>query len=289
MNADFPETDRNDANSPSRLSDHDPAIAYFAVQTVEHADLEMSADATPSSISIGHPVAFTGTVTNHGPDDAANPGVGFAFDQALPDLQATGVPAGWSCDAAQVSGGTTSLACNAPTLAADASAAFTLEATATAATLPATLTMAAAATAETDDPDASNNEAEAMLEVTPPQADLSIAMQRTGVTTGVVANFRVPVANAGPDAAAGVHVVITGNVGGRATLAQPPGWTCRRIAGATMRIECDRAAAMPSGGRSVIAFSVMVPRTQSLQFDASVDSDTQDPDSGNNAAGYAKP
>ena len=214
---------------------------------------------------------------------------GFAFDQALPDLQATGVPAGWSCDAAQVSGGTTSLACNAPTLAADASAAFTLEATATAATLPATLTMAAAATAETDDPDASNNEAEAMLEVTPPQADLSIAMQRTGVTTGVVANFRVPVANAGPDAAAGVHVVITGNVGGRATLAQPPGWTCRRIAGATMRIECDRAAAMPSGGRSVIAFSVMVPRTQSLQFDASVDSDTQDPDSGNNAAGYAKP
>jgi predicted extracellular nuclease len=290
MNADFPETNRNDANSPSRLSDHDPAIAYFAVATVEHADLEMAASATPTTISVGHPVAFTGTVTNHGPDDATNPGVGFAFDQALPDLQVTSVPAGWSCGTPQVSGGTTSVACNASSLTADASASFALEATATAATIPGTITMAAAATAETDDPDTSNNDAQATVDVTPPQADLSIGMQRTGVTTGVVANFRVPVANAGPDAAANVHVVITGNVlRTTPTLTQPSGWVCRRIADTTVHIECDRSAPMPSGRSETIPFSVMVPRSGALQFDATVSSDTADPDGANNSGQYTRP
>ena len=287
MNADFPETNRNDANSPSRLSDHDPAIAYFAVPTVEHADLEIVADATPSTISVGHPVQFTGTVTNQGPDDATNPGIGFAFDQALPDLQLASVPSGWSCGTPQVSGNTTSVACNASALASGASAAFTLEATATAATLPATLTMAAAATAETDDPDASNNDAQATVQVTPPQADLSIGLARTGVTTGTVANFRVPVANAGPDAADNVHVVITGNTSASPTIAKPSGWTCTRTTGGTVHIECDRAGAMASGRSEAISFSLVVPRNAALHFDATVTSATADPDTGNNGSGYS--
>ena len=287
MNADFPETNRNDANSPSRLSDHDPAIAYFAVATTEHADLEMSASVSATTISMGHPVEFNGTVTNHGPDDAANPGVGFAFDQALPDLQVTSVPGGWSCGMPQVSGNTTSVACNAPSLAANASAAFTLGATATAATLPATLTMAAAATAETDDPDASNNGAQATVDITPPQADLSIAMQRTGVATGTIATFRVPVRNTGPDAADNVHVTITGNVAGSPALAIPAGWACLRTSG-NLHIECTRAAPMPIG-TDVIRFSTVVRRTQALQFSATVSSATADQNTGNNTSTYSKP
>ena len=31
INADFPETNRNDANSPSRLSDHDPVVGFFTI------------------------------------------------------------------------------------------------------------------------------------------------------------------------------------------------------------------------------------------------------------------
>jgi hypothetical protein len=288
MNADFPETNRNDANSPSRLSDHDPAIAYFAVATVEHADLESYAEATESTIIAGHAIQFIGVVTNHGPDDATNPGVGFAFDQALPDLQLIDVPADWSCDAPQISGNTTSMACNAASLAADASASFDFDATATAATLPGTLTMAVAATAETDDPDTSNNNAQATVDVTPPQADLSVGLVRTGVTTGSIANFSVPVANAGPDAAANVRVVITGNTSSSPTIAKPAGWTCQRFSG-TLHIECVRDTDMPSGTTQTIAFSAIVSRTQPLQFDATVSSDTEDPNAGNNSGGYTKP
>jgi hypothetical protein len=229
-------------------------------------------------------------VTNHGPDDATNPGVGFAFDRALPDLQFTSLPSGWNCGTPQVSGETTNVACNASSLAANASAAFTLQATAPAVGWsPEFLNMAAATTSETDDPDTANNDAQASVLVTS-QADLSIGFIRTGVTTGSVANFRVPVGNAGPTAADNVHVTITGNVPRTAlTLAQPSGWTCQRIPETTVHIECARNAAMPSGSNEMIAFSAMVSRSAALQFDASIYSDNEDPDPDNNTARYSKP
>ena len=125
--------------------------------------------------------------------------------------------------------------------------------------------------------------------MTPPQADLSVGLVRTGVTTGSVANFRVPVANAGPDAAASVHVSITGNSANSAAIAKPAGWTCQRIPGSTLHIECVRAAAMASGRSETIAFSTIVSRMQSLQFNATASSSTADPATGNNTAGYTKP
>ncbi|GAA5000016.1 Calx-beta domain-containing protein [Pseudoluteimonas lycopersici] len=288
MNADFPETNRNDANSPSRLSDHDPAIAYFAVQTVEHADLEMDVEATPSTVSVGRPVMVIGTVINRGPDDATNPGVGFAFDQALPDLQVSITPEGWSCDAPQISGGTTSVACNASTLAANTAATFTLQASAVATTLPGTLTAAAAATSETDDPDTSNNDFQDAVTVTPapPQADLSVGLVRTGVASGPVANFSVPVHNAGPDAAQNVFVMIRGN-GANPTTANPKGWICKR--NQTYEIYCNRIDPMPAGTSETIRFSVITPRTAHLSFRAEVLSDAEDPNLNNNAADYTKP
>ncbi len=288
MNADFPETNRNDADSPSRLSDHDPAIAYFAVATADHADLEMAASVSPTQVHTGGLVEFTATVTNQGPDPAANPGVGLVFDWPLPDIHSTNVPVGWTCDPPDVNS-MTFVTCYASTLTTNASAQFKFAATAAVAEVPSTVDMAAAVTAPTYDPDPSNNQAQASAEVVPLQADLSISMLRTGVVTGTIANFRVPVANAGPDAAANVHVVITGNVAGSPIIAKPAGWTCQRITGGTMRIECDRAAAMPSGSRSVITFSVMVPRMQSLQFNSTASSDIADPDGTNNSAQYTRP
>jgi predicted extracellular nuclease len=294
MNADFPETNRNDANSPSRLSDHDPAIAYFSVPTVEHADLEMTASVSPIEVGTGLPVEFTGTVTNHGPDAAANPGVGFAFDIPLPDLHVTSLPTGWSCDAAQVDGPTTTMACNAPSLASDASATFKLEAT------PPTVgiggryvNMSAAAATETDDPDASNDSAQASVFVDPPLADLSIAIQRTGVVSGSIANFRVPVSNAGPNDSVGVSVSITSNLIGAtaATIAAPPGWTCVRVRGTRMRIDCEPVTFnMPPSVTETIRFSVMVPRNMSFYVDAGVHStNTGDPNPSNDTATYTKP
>jgi hypothetical protein len=290
MNADFPETNRNDANSPSRLSDHDPAIAYFAVPTVEHADMEMTLSVSPTQVRTGLPVEFTGIVSNHGPNDAANPGVGFAFDQALPDLQVTGIPSGWSCGTPQVSGDTTRIACNASTLASNTSATIVLKATSPLVFESGIiLNAAAAATAETDDPDASNNEAQAMLVVMRPQADLSIGLAQTGVTTGAVANIRVPVANAGPDEVTNVHVIITADIAATPIIAKPVGWTCQRISGGTLDIECVHASAMPIG-QETIAFSVVTPRNHSFEITASVYSTTTDEtDPSDNLARYSTP
>jgi predicted extracellular nuclease len=289
MNADFPETNRNDPDSPSRLSDHDPAIAYFALTTIERADLEMTATISPAEAHMGNPVEFTVNVTDAGPDAATNPGVGISIGWPVPDFHATNVPAGWTCEPPEINS-TTMVACNAPTMAAGTSAQFKFEGIPESSESPFTLYMATAVTAETFDPDDSDNDALATAEIAPTQADLSIAMHRTGIANGTLANFRVPVANAGPDAADNVHVTITGNVLRTVvTLAQPAGWTCRRIADLTVRIECDRAAAMAAGRSETIAFSVMVPRKGALEFDASVSSDTADPDAGNNSASYTRP
>lgn len=291
MNADFPETNRNDANSPSRLSDHDPAIAYFAVPTIERADLEIEAFTTGST-EVGYPAYFSAFVSNLGSDDAINPGVGLAFDQALPDLHVTNLPAGWSCSAVQVTGNTTTLSCSAASIVANASLLrIDLQSTATAATVPGTITMAAAVSAETDDPYLPNNQSRAFFYVTPlrPVADLSVGLTRTGVASGTVANFRVPVKNAGPEIGEGMQVWIRGNVTGSPIIAKPAGWTCQRTPGSSLLIKCFRAAAMPSGGNETITFSVLVPRTQALQFSATVSTISNDPDLDNNTATYSKP
>ena len=288
MNADFPETNRNDANSPSRLSDHDPAIAYFALTTIERADLEMTAAISPAEVHMGSPVEFTATVTNAGPDAATNPGVGISIGSTVPDFHATNVPAGWTCEPPDINS-ITMVACNASTMAAGTSAQFKFEGTPESSEVPITLFMATAVTAETFDPDGSNNEVLATAEMVPYQADLAIGLLRTGVTTGTLANFRVPVANSGPDAADNVHVVITGNVTASPTIAMPAGWTCTRTTGGTLHIECMRTGAMPSGNSAAIRFSVMVPRSQPLQFDATMTSDTQDPNTANNTVQYTKP
>jgi hypothetical protein len=186
------------------------------------------------------------------------------------------------------------MACNAPSLASDASATFKLEAT------PPTVgiggryvNMSAAAATETDDPDASNDSAQASVFVDPPLADLSIAIQRTGVVSGSIANFRVPVSNAGPNDSVGVSVSITSNLIGTtaATIATPPGWTCVRVRGTRMRIDCEPVTFnMPQSVTETIRFSVMVPRNMSFYVNADVHStNTGDPNPSNDTATYTKP
>ena len=290
MNADFPETNRNDANSPSRLSDHDPAIAYFAVPTTEHADLNVFANGDPSAI-VGRPVGFNVFVTNNGPDNAVSPGMGLAFDAALPDLHAINVPSGWTCDTPQVSTNTTTIACNSAVLlpGAGETATFVFEATAAAATVPGTLTMAAAVTAGTDDPNPANNEIQATAEIepVPPLADLSLGVVRTGLTTGNVVNLSVPITNAGPDAAESTRLVIDTYGASSWIFIKPTGWTCEPISRTTF--DCTRDAALPSGATEMFRLSTVVARTVDLQVHAQVTSSVaDDPDSSNNTVHFIR-
>ena len=59
-NADFPETARNDPNSPARTSDHDPVLAYFNLPPQQ--TLTAVASSTNPSV-FSKPVTFTATVS----------------------------------------------------------------------------------------------------------------------------------------------------------------------------------------------------------------------------------
>jgi predicted extracellular nuclease len=61
-NADFPEVLRNDPNTPFRLSDHDPLVAYFSFP--EQTTTQVSAN--PPTATFGQPITFTATVTTGG-------------------------------------------------------------------------------------------------------------------------------------------------------------------------------------------------------------------------------
>ena len=289
MNADFPETNRNDANSPSRLSDHDPAIAYFDIGP--YADLYALAAAN-SFVTAGDHISFLADVKNQGADDAASPGVGFAFDAALPDLQVVDIPTGWTCDTPQISGSTTTVSCNGPTLASGGMASFMLRATATATTIPGVLHMSMATTSQTHDPNTVNNETQIEVEVLapPPQADLSVVATRTG-PTGKVLNMRIRIANSGPEPADNVLLHVVSIPGGVKTIALPAGWECHRINSSPSRNEtgCTRSEPMPSGTVEFISYSTILPTTNYVDFLAEVSSDAEDPEPSNNASRYSKP
>ena len=120
LDADFPESMRNDPNQPGRISDHDPVVAYLTFPT---ADLSVTKTA-PTSVSTGSSLAYTIGVVN-GMADAAE-------DATLTDTLPAGTtfhsltaPAGWSC-ATPPAGGTGTVSCATSTVAPQASDTFTL-------------------------------------------------------------------------------------------------------------------------------------------------------------------
>ncbi len=261
INADFPEINRNDANSPSRLADHDPAIAYFMAPPLLFADLSVTASATPADVDAGATMTFNATIANAGPSAASFPAIGFAFDAVLPDL-AVVAPNGWSCDAPVIEDAQTSVACSAASLAVDGSAGFQLTAVAPADRVGGSVQMAAQAASQTEDPDTANNGATASVAVQS-QVDLGVAIGTASSSTrpGGTVTFQIPVVSKGLAAAAQAKLVVRANIPARNTLLQAPsGWQCvRDNAAAALEAECTRAAAMPIGRTENFRLTAIVP------------------------------
>jgi hypothetical protein len=285
INADFPEVMRNNANSPSRLSDHDPAIAYFAVSS---ADLAATASAAPASVAQGATMSFNATVTNHGPDAAAFPGVGFAFDAELADLEMS-APAGWTCDTPTI-GASTVVACSAATLANAASAAFQLTATAPPSAAGNAINMAVLATAQTQDTNEDNNDAEASVNVIG-VADLHwqlFAQPEPIRFEDGYGLFTAILTNTGPDAAAGAEVTIKLNVPSSdvsGILANVSAWQCTRADTVTFQAHCINTGRIEEAGTVSFFVNHLRPfRQTAVTFSASVTSDAIDPNPGDNSA-----
>ena len=223
INADYPEVNRNDANSPSRLSDHDPAIAYIATAV---ADLSVVVDATDGEVTVGEAMSFSATVDNGGPNAAEFPGIGFVLDAEVEDMTVV-APSGWTCDAATIGADTTSIACSADTLADTASAGFTVTATAPASEGGEDVTLTAVATSQTADPDASNNSDNASISVEE-QADLQIEMEGPDlIQRGGSGGYSIFLENLGPSDATAPSVDISvGLPSSSVHLIVDTAWTC---------------------------------------------------------------
>jgi uncharacterized repeat protein (TIGR01451 family) len=119
LNADFPDASTADPSIPDRFSDHDGPVVYFAPA----ANLATST-AVPAAVISGSAFTYEVAVTNGGPDAAQ----GVAISNVLPahaQFVSVLAPDGWTCTTA---GGT--LACEAGSLAAGATARFLVAMTA---------------------------------------------------------------------------------------------------------------------------------------------------------------
>lgn len=287
INGDYPETNRSAGDTPSRLSDHDPIVAYFRAPPVSFADLSATASANPANVDVGATMHFAATIANAGPSAAAFPAIGFAFDAALPDLAAT-APNGWSCDAPVVDGQTTSLACSSDTLAPSGNAAFALAAIAPASRIGQSVEMAAQVASQTEDPDTANNGATAAVAVQS-LVDLGVGITTATVSTrpGGTVNFRIPVVSKGSLAAAQAKLKVRANTPNGLVQA-PAGWQCvRDNASVTLLFDCSLAAPMPVGTtQNFRLIAILQPRNAPpvLTVDAEASSSVPDRTPADNVA-----
>lgn len=99
--ADFPESLRNDATRPERISDHDMPVAYFRLP---QADVTVAKSASPAVA--GGTVTYTLALANAGPDAAEAVSVEDALPAQL-TFESAAAPSGWSCATPAVGAGGT--------------------------------------------------------------------------------------------------------------------------------------------------------------------------------------
>jgi len=161
VDADFPAAYSSDAGRPERVSDHDPAVAYFSFPT---ADVSLGVSAAPlGEVALNSSVTYTVTVAN-GADD---PAAGLIVTDTLPDgMIVTNVkyPSGWTCGWSA-----TSVGCQANILGGRSNAIIEITAKLDCGLSPGDLTSQLMVTTTSFDSDLSNNETTAVTTaVNPP-------------------------------------------------------------------------------------------------------------------------
>jgi uncharacterized protein len=280
FNADFPEILRGDATTPARLSDHDPMVAYFAV---DRADLSVVATGPAAAALPGSALAFQVVAANAGPSAAEFPGVGFAFDAELADLAVT-PPAGWTCDTPTVEYGTSVLSCSASALASGDDAIFAFAATAPMAKSGQAITLVASVDSTTFDPESDNDSDSTAADITE-VADIAVALmsRARGARTTV---YEIVADNDGPVSAAGVAVEITTDLpAGVGAIAAPEGWACTAKVG-KLGATCT-AATLASGTDATFTVTV-ANKYDKVQYHlvGTVQADTVDMVAGNNRCAH---
>jgi uncharacterized repeat protein (TIGR01451 family) len=222
----------------------------------------------PSTVTAGNTLTYTLSVTNAGPSDAQAVKVtdtvptGTTFGSLTP-------PPGFTCNNLPAAGGTGTFTCSDPTLAAGASAVFTLVVNAPSSDADGS-TVANTATATSTTPGSSP--ASSTVDTTVRAvADVSVVKTAPAtVTAGTDMTYAITLSNAGPSDALGVTLndVLPANTTfvSEAQVPATPAFTCNAPpAGGTLT--CGPAT-LPAG--SSVVLSVVVAVAASAPFNATI-------------------
>lgn len=190
-------TDTVTVNAANQAFGANSATATDVVATATQADLALTTTATPLGVFPGNAITYTQTVTNNGPAAAS----GVSFTEATPTnttFQSALAPAGWTCTTPAV-GGTGTVTCTDPTLAAGASADIIVVVNVPSSVVAATITANSSVTAATSDPNLANN---STTVVTPVAVACDLAVTNSGspnpVAAGANITYTQVVTNSGP-------------------------------------------------------------------------------------------
>jgi predicted extracellular nuclease len=230
VNADFPETARNDITTPTRLSDHDPTLVLLKLKPVQRANLGVAVNAANDPVYAGDTVIYTVDVTNHGPEAAESAAVAFAINaQVTPTV--TAAP-GWSCQAAQAEGANTSVSCTIAQFASGAAQSFTIKVPSNATMAGSSLTLAASVRSNTDDPQPDDNDDRATVTLQArPAGNLAVTLQGPSTLpfTALSAQYAIKLVNHGNAPSRGVSLDVEGNtLSLLSTLVAPRDWSCQK-------------------------------------------------------------
>ena len=193
INADFGIDNYGDFSVPVRVSDHDPVVLFLKEGNFRTADLSISLP-PDREIEPFAPVNLVATVTNSGPEDAANVKVDFTVS-VRPVIFAVAAPSGWTCGTYVIGDPDYVIHCSADTVVANTSATFELSISHgwQDGTLAA---VGAAVSSQASDTNPANNSAATQLAVYA-SADLSVKVfePKGGLAIGRLARYLVDLRN----------------------------------------------------------------------------------------------
>ncbi len=245
INADFGAHHYSDAGSPIRVSERDPIRIAIAVSEFRTADLSVAiSNTSPEQPRVGQPFAFTAVVTNNGPSDAEFPGISLLVVGPRPTSVnfTVAAPDGWNCSRSSSYVDITAL-CSTTSLAAGASASFTMSFVMTPEMANQTMQLAAAARTQTLDMVSDNN-----VFTTPPisviaKADLSVQWaggNELPLYSGARRDFLLSMKHLGPDPITRALVTFTVDAPTGTVEFYANNWFCASdYTSATVRTVCN--------------------------------------------------
>ncbi|GMU42398.1 MAG: hypothetical protein AMXMBFR25_03840 [Lysobacterales bacterium] len=284
INADFPEIERSNAASPNRLSDHDPLLVYLTPNGFVPIEVSVAKTVSnPTPVAGGANFSYSVTVTNAGPQPAAN----VALNDVLPAgvvFQSLAPIAGWGCTT-PAAGANGTVSCNTASMPVG-SVVFQIVVSVPASVLPGAISNTATVTTSSVDINPANNSASVGITVQT-QADLAMTLTDSPdpVTAGQQLSYIATLGNAGPSDAQGATITLPLPAGTSFVSATPSaGGSCN----ASSPVTCTWAGATaPGAARSVTVVALVAPAVLEgtvLTATATASSTTTDPNPANNSA-----